>query len=118
MLAGAASLLLPVFLFAPYATASGASATGWETLDSSDVIMTVSTVAIVVLLAVEALVAPSRAILVAVACLCFVSLGLAWPDFLGLPVAWDAGAVLTLGAASAACAGALLALAEPLASRP
>jgi hypothetical protein len=87
--------------------------------------MTLSTVSIVVLLTTELFVQPSRALLLAIACFCFLSLGLAWPDFLGVPLAWGAGAVLTLVAALAAYGGALLAYGgallapvEPVAVRP
>jgi hypothetical protein len=84
----------------------------------SDILITVSAVASVLLLAIESMLCPSRTLLLAVICLSFLSLGLAWPDLLGLPLGWGAGAVLTLLAGLAACAGALWALAEPLARAP
>ena len=117
LLAGAGAGLLPVFLFLPCASVINQGATGWQALDSSDIVMTAGAVAIVGLLTIELLVRPSRALQVAVSCLCFLLLGLAWPDLLGIPAGWDAGAVLTLLTALTACGGALLTLAEPMAFR-
>jgi hypothetical protein len=91
---------------------------GCETLNSSDILITISAVASVLLLAIESMLSPSRPLLLAVVCLSFLSLGLAWSDLLGLPLGWGAGPVLMVLGRIAACAGSRWALAEPLAHAP
>lgn len=120
-LAMGGAVLVPLFLLLPYASAGAlgvnSSATGWELLHGSDIMMFLASIGVVSLLGFDLFAHPSRRLEAAATALCFISVGIAWPDLLGLPANWDVGAYLVLLTTLVSAAGASLALSQPLAVR-
>jgi hypothetical protein len=114
----ACAVAIPLLMLAPYVSAAGRSASGWKIYDTKDILMLLAAVAIVALIGADLFMRPSRGLLGAAAAVAFVTLGLAWADFLGLPVSWDVAAYLVLIVALVECAAAVIALQGPIAARP
>lgn len=103
--AGAA--LVPVFLFLRFARIpepGTAVYTGWEWHTSSDVLILLGSVAVIVLVGLDLVAPRGRGYLLAAAAIALVTLGLAWPEGHGF-LALAAGAYLTVIAAALCCAG-------------
>ena len=119
-----AAAAIPLLLLLPYASATGFSsttyepstqtATGWQTLNGSDIAMTICSVAVVVLVGLDLFVAPGRWLGPALA-VALVELGLAWPDLLSLPISWAAGAYIVLLVGIAECVALVIAYRGPAA---
>ena len=122
-----AAASIPLLLLLPYASAPAVSpttyvigtrtATGWQTLNGSDIVMTVCSVAVVVCVGLDLFAAPGRWLAPAVTVAC-VELGVAWPDLLSLPISWAAGAYLVLLVGIAECVALVIAYRGPVARAP
>lgn len=119
-----AAASIPLLLLLPYASIpfvspttfvmGSKSATGWQTLNGSDIVMTVCSVLIVACVALDLFVAPGRW-LGGAAAVAFAQLGLAWPDLLGLPISWAWGAYIVLLVAITGCVALVIAFRGPTA---
>lgn len=118
----AAAAAVPLLLLLPYASFTVASpttfvlgtqtATGWQILNGSDIVMTVCSVAVVACVGLDLFASPGRWLGPATALAC-IDLGLAWPDLLTTPLSWAAGAYLVLLVAIAECASLVVAFRGP-----